>query len=189
MIGYLIGTPLVHEDALILQTSAGVGYEVFVAPTQLPQITQREQVELHIYTHVREDVLQLFGFPHAEDKKLFQLLLSVSGIGPKTALILSARGAQAVIDSVQQANVSFFTTVPRVGKKLAKKIILELGSKVGTLKELSLGAPDDKTREIIAGLVNLGFSETQAEQTTQSLDPNLSTEAALKAALTQLHHG
>ena len=139
MIAYLTGSPIFQAQQVVVVTG-GVGYLVHVGNTLLSQLSsqQAEQVSLHIYTHVKEDRLELYGFDRLENLELFKLLIAISGVGPKTAQNLVDAGSERLIEAVRQAQTSFFTSVPRVGKKLAQKIIIELKSKLGSLQELNL---------------------------------------------------
>lgn len=122
-------------------------------------MAHKVEVELFIYTHVREDILELYGFNSTEEKRLFLLLLDVSGVGPRTALAITERSPQEIISAVQQADSKFFSSIPRVGKKVAQKIIIDLKSKLGSLKELDLGPTTSQEQEIVTALASLGFAE------------------------------
>ena len=148
MIGYLKGTASFSGSELIVIVN-GVGYQVHVGRPALSAITTSEEIEHHIHTHVREDALELYGFKTSEEKRLFLLLLNVSGVGPRTALAITERDPQSIISAVQQANSSFFSSIPRVGKKVAQKIIIDLKSKLGSLKDLDLSPLSTKESEII----------------------------------------
>lgn len=185
MIAQLTGKPIVQNNQLIIDV-AGVGYGVLVSAQTLAKVQGQALVTLSIYTHVKEDVLELFGFLNPADKKLFELLLSVNGVGPKTALSISQFGATAITEAVQQANVSFFTKIPRVGKKVAQKIIIELKSKLGSLKELELGGiTDPKQKEVIEALLALGFDEQEAYHKLEKLDITQPIQTVIKQALKQ----
>lgn len=158
MIGFLRGAPkLIGSDLLI--DVAGVGYQIHVTASLLAEVAHKAEVELFIYTHVREDILELYGFNTAEEKRLFLLLLDVSGVGPRTALAITERSPQEIIIAVQQADSKFFSSIPRVGKKVAQKIIIDLKSKLGSLKELDLGPTTSQEQEIVTALASLGFAE------------------------------
>lgn len=158
MIGYLSGTPQQVQDKVLIKTG-GVGYEVSVGTTTLAQLISMPTAELYIHTHVKEEALELYGFLTLDERSLFRLLLSVAGVGPKTALAIANTGADALRIAVQQADVGFFTAVPRVGKKLAQKIIIELKSKLGSLNELQLDTPTGANQDILSALLALGFDE------------------------------
>ncbi len=164
MIGYLKGTPKIIDDRLLILTASGVGYEVYVGQDLLSQANLKDELELYVYTHVKEDQLTLFGFKTTQEKRLFQLLLSVSGVGPSTALNISELGVERITTAVQEAQVATFTAIPRVGKKLAQKIIIELKSKLGSLKELELGEAKGQAKELVEALVALGFDEQASYQ-------------------------
>ncbi len=183
MIALLTGTPIISDGTLIIDVH-GVGYAVLVSTKTLQLAQQQNPVTLYIHTHVREDALELFGFSNPQDKRLFLLLQSVSGVGPKTALTISDRGAQAIISAVQQADLGFFGAVPRVGKKLAQKIIIELTSKLGSLKELNLQPLSGFEQEISAALISLGFSEEEVATAIRDEDlSDLSLEQAIQKLL------
>lgn len=186
MIAYLHGIPkLIGQDLVILV--GGVGYGVKVTAKVLANLRDQPEIELFIYTHVREDKLELFGFPSPSEKETFELLLNVSGVGPSTALNLVGAGSTQLIEAVQNAQVSFFTNIPRVGKKLAQKIIIELRGKLGELKSLDLGPKTGKQVEVSEALVSLGFEEARVEEIMAGLDvENLDLQTAIKQAMKAL---
>ncbi|MBQ6154813.1 Holliday junction branch migration protein RuvA, partial [bacterium] len=117
MIAYLKGTAKVYSDYLIIVTG-GVGYKVFVGGKLLSRANNSE-IEVFTYAYIREDRFELYGVSSENELKLFEMLLSVSGCGPKMALALTDAGANKIIEAIQQADVTYFTQFPRVGKKLA----------------------------------------------------------------------
>ncbi|HEY9660760.1 MAG TPA: Holliday junction branch migration protein RuvA, partial [Allocoleopsis sp.] len=158
MIGYLQGTPRISGTTLLVITG-GVGYQVFAGQAVFDKARSSTSIELYIYTHVKEDALELFGFLGQQQKEIFELLLSVSGVGPKTALALSELGSESISRAVQEADVSAFSAVPRVGKKVAQKIIIELKSKLGSLRDLSLASDVGPIGDVREALESLGFSD------------------------------
>ena len=146
-----------------------------------------KEVELYIYTHVREDVLDLYGFSQKDELELFQLLLNVSGVGPKSALIIIDRGVVAVRQAIVSTDVSFFTSIPRIGKKNAQKIILELKGKLGSLAELDLEDIGGQTQEVIEALQTVGFSKSEALEAVRNLPGDVETiEDKIRYALKQM---
>ncbi len=191
MIALLRGTAHITDDEVCLEVN-GVGYQVSVGPTTLERLRQSQQNEalLFIHTHVREDSIKLYGFESHPEKKSFELVLSVSGVGPQTALHVVSKGAQALSDAIREADIVFFTAFPRVGKKLAQKIIIELRDHLGALESLDLPPLSKKHQDVVGALQSLGFDEAAAEQATQKLDiESQSVEQSIKQALTQLKHG
>lgn len=188
MIAYLHGVPRIIGQQLIVLVG-GVGYGVKVSPKILANLNSAQDVELFIYTHVKEDKLELFGFISSQEKETFELLLSVSGIGPTTALSLVAAGSSQLIEAVQNAQVSFFTNIPRVGKKLAQKIIIELRGKLGELKSLDLGPKSSAHLEIVDALTSLGFDETRVSEVVATFDlEKVDLQTAIKLAMKELAH-
>lgn len=186
MIGFLSGTIHKLTDALIIKTTSGVGYKVETGPSLFLRLQDGEEVEMFIYTHVKEDALKLFGFKTQKDISLFELVLSVSGVGPKTALALVDTGAERLVTAVQNADVSFFSSIPRVGKKLAQKIIIELKSKLGGLKDLDLSPLSQTEQDVMDGLLGLGFPETHIHDVLKTLDTKQPVETVLKEAVKKL---
>ena len=118
---------------------------------------------------------------------LFEYLLSVSGIGPKSALHIADRGVEPITQAVQQADIGFFTQIPRVGKKLAQKIIIDLRSKLGALKELDLKPESQQYSDVVSALENLGYGKDDIYRSLQNIDvEELSVQAAIKLAMKQL---
>lgn len=171
----------------------GVGYEVLVSTRLLANVASTQHPEpkelsLYIYTHVREDIFELFGFETLQDKDLFKLLLGVSGVGPRTALAIMDVGAAGIIQAVQAADVKTFSSAPRVGTKLAQKIIIELKPKLGSLQELYLGPSRPQEQDVLDALLALGYSEQQAHQALRQLDitETSDTSTLIKSAIRSL---
>jgi len=189
MIGFLSGEVVARDDPYIVIDVNGVGYKVVVANGVLSNLGKNGKVKLFIYTHVREDAISLFGFLDSLDLKLFENLISVSGIGPKTAMnIFSIGNREEIIQSIITSDVSFFTGVPRLGKKNAQKIIIELKSKLGSIEDLDLTKIDVKENsEVIAGLKNFGFSNREAIEAVKAIKGNgQTTEEKIRLALKEL---
>lgn len=189
MIAYLRGTTIVKTDHLIVLTG-GVGYLVYVGQKLLHNFTSSGQaVELYIHSHIKEDRFELYGFRTEEELHIFKLLLAISGVGPKTALALADAGPNSLIEAVQQAQTSFFTSLPRVGKKLAQKIIIELKPKLGSLTELNLSTLSPQAQDVMDALLGLGFEENAIQNALATLDiETMELQAAIKAAIKLLNH-
>lgn len=161
MIGILKGTIFSKKPNHVIIMIRGVGYRVFTTPALLEKLPVGKEKILHIYTHVRKDILDLFGFSTEEELKLFELITAISGIGPKRALLIVDKGVGDVEKAVISGDVSFFTTIPRLGKKNAQKVIIELKSKLGDTGELDLTGDDGQTQEVVNALKSLGFSKKE----------------------------
>jgi Holliday junction DNA helicase RuvA len=134
MIGYLSGTVVSTNEKFMIIDTGGVGYKVFTTPNLLQQNAIGSAISLWIYTAVREDTLDLFGFDSESIQELFELLISISGIGPKSALgILSLADIGSLVYAIKNENISYLTQVSGIGKKMAEKIILELKDKIEKL--------------------------------------------------------
>lgn len=189
MIGLLTGKIAFRNDPYIILDVHGVGYNVYVTPQLFPSLTLGQELTIYTHTHVREDALELFGFPTAEDLRLFELLIDVNGIGPKTAVGVFAVGRRSeIVSAIAQADVDFFTGVPRLGKKNAQKIIIELKNKIGGKEDLDLReASDDITVETIAALEGIGFSEREARMALKAIEgKGITVQEKVKLALKQL---
>jgi Holliday junction DNA helicase RuvA len=160
MISYLQGTIKDHMDHYSTIVVHGVGYAVYTANSWKQTHQVLESCEVFIYTHVKEDAIELYGFETRQERTLFEHLLSVSGIGPRSALLIVGNGVSETITAIAQADVSYFTSIPRIGKKNAQKIIIELKNKVGGTNELDLaeeGSP--MVQDIVEALTSMGFAK------------------------------
>ncbi len=166
MIARINGTLIQKTPVSLIVEAMGVGYEVFVPLTtfyELPEVG--EKIVLHIYTQVREDAITLFGFISQREKDIFQLLITVNGIGPKLAMnILSGTDPQELIRSVSRGDLNRLVRIPGVGKKMAERIIFDLRDK--KIAEVSGSQADDKPSEpdvqemkddALSALMNLGY--------------------------------
>jgi len=186
MIAFLTGTLLEIGTPIVLLVG-GVGYGVRVADKHTASWSQGQSLSLWIHTHVAETSLELFGFPEPKEKELFLLLLQVSGIGPRTALQLSSLGSEQIGRAVRAGDTRFFSQVPRVGKKLAQKIIIELASKLGSLEELQLGTLDTNHALLLEAMLALGYDEHLVYDRVSKTDMSTVTlEQALKQTIQTL---
>ena len=190
MIGRLTGIMATINKTPAIIDVHGVGYSVHITQKEAKTLAYNKPVTLHIHTHVREDSLDLYGFSDQNDLWLFELLLTVSGIGPKTGLSIIERGAQAIQHAVLSADTDFFTTIPRLGKKNAQKIIIELKTKLGGIKDIDLTDDESETKQILDALTDMGFDRKQATNALRDIDPAVSAEQKIKTALKALgkHH-
>lgn len=185
MIAYLEGIVAIKKEHLIVLTG-GVGYLVFVGSRLLRTLKDGEIAALYIYSHIKEDRFELYGFKSEEELEVFKMLIAISGVGPKTGLALADAGTEQLIEAVRQAQTSFFTGVPRVGKKLAQKIIIELKGKLGSLKELNLSTLSPKAQDVMDALLGLGFEENHVAELIADLDiENMDLQVAIKTVIKQ----
>jgi holliday junction DNA helicase RuvA len=171
MIGTLKGTVEYREDPYVIVDVNGVGYKVLVPITVLARINALgDSIKLYTHTHVREDVLELYGFSDPADLKLFEYLISVSGVGCRTASGIFSVGARSeIIQAIVANDVAFFTSVPRLGKKNAQKIIIELKNKIGGGDDLDLSADSQENNEIVTALKTFGFDPKESQEAIRAL--------------------
>lgn len=171
MIGTLKGTVEYRQDPYLIIDVNGVGYKVLVPITVLSKLNGLgEHIKLYTHTHVREDLLELYGFEGPSDLKLFEYLISVSGVGCRTASGIFSVGTRSeIIQAILGGDVAFFTSVPRLGKKNAQKIIIDLKSKFGTGADLDLSEEGLDSSEIVSALKSFGFSVPEAQAAVRGL--------------------
>lgn len=165
MIGSLKGKLTSKRPDNIIVEVNGVGYQVNVPLSILSNLSEEDStVALHIYTHVREDALQLYGFSTEEEKKTFTTLLGITGIGPKMALnILSGISHNDLRHAIEKEEVDVLCRIPGLGKKTAQRLILELREKLPALEK-----PKDRLFEdTLSALVNLGYKKSIAQQSLE----------------------
>lgn len=189
MIGSLRGKVDLKDGTTVLLDVNGVGYKVSSSSDVLSKAKLGEEIKIYTYTHVREDTLELFGFSDISSLKLFEKIISISGIGPRTALnIFSIGSSGSITGAIVKGDVDFFTGVPRLGRKNAQKLIIELRGKLGSIDELDLSAEgDEHAGEIITALKSFGFSAQEAKGAIKSIDKKIQTvEEKIRLALKYL---
>ncbi len=187
MISHLTGTLLLLDIRYAIIDVNGVGYKVSITGEVVEKLSHslNTTVSLHTYLAVRETALDLYGFMTASDLEMFEYLLTVSGIGPKSALgVLNIANANTVREAVTSGDISYLTKVSGIGKKTAEKIILELKGKLGDETEMLSGGKDAGIA--IEGLKALGYSEREARDAIKDMPKDMSPEALLKEALKKL---
>lgn len=157
-----------------------VGYSVHIP--QNVKATGAKQI-LYIHTYVREDALDLYGFTTLDDLSLFKLLITVSGIGPRTALLIMDKGSDAIERAIRESDVDFFTSIPRLGKKNAQKVIIELKSKIGSFRDLDLKDEGTEGNDLVNALVSMGFARKEVHAIIPKIDAILPIEQKIRAAL------
>lgn len=190
MISYLNGKILNKRESFVIVVVGGIGYKVFVNSSILSEVNGGQEVEFYIHQHVREDALDLYGFHSLEELELFELLLSISGIGPKSALgVLTIAPVQDIKDSIARGDSDLLIKVSGIGKKTAERVVLELRDKVGSISfgESGLSGFDNNmisSSDEMDALVALGYSLQQAREALRKVDPKIvDSGERIKAAL------
>lgn len=194
MIGRLEGILAEKASNRLILDVGGVGYEVHVPLSTFYELGEEGRtVVLQIHTHVKEDILALYGFLTAREKSLFLLLIQVSGIGPKLAnTILSGLPVEELTSAVARSDLVRLTRIPGVGRKTAERMILELRDKVTALAppaDESIASVGALQEDVVSALVNLGYPRSRAESAVAKAvqsGPGEPFEVLIKAALRQL---
>lgn len=174
MIGFLKGEVFFKEGNSIILDVNGVGYKVLGSSDVLAKAIKGNSLNLFIYTHVREDNISLFGFLESSDLKLFENLIGVSGIGPKTAMNIFSQGSRSqIVSAIVAADTSFFKSVPRLGQKNAQKIIIELKNKFGGIGDLDLSGENmSGSEEAVSALKSFGFTSKEIHDAIKNVKKN-----------------
>lgn len=177
---------------------AGVGYRVFISAATRGQLRQGEEATLYTHLAVREDALLLYGFSRQEEYEIFQLLISVSGIGPKVALgALSAISVEALCQALRRQQLSQLTKLPGIGKKTAERLILELKDKVragedgedSTADTFAAPVGEERIAEAMAALTALGYSAAEIEPVLRRAGHCSTAEETIRFALREFAGG
>ncbi len=173
MIASISGTITAKGDRFLVIETGGLGYQVFVTTATLGSAQEGENVKLFTYHHVSETASDLFGFPTLADVEFFEMLLGISGIGPRTALaVMNVAKLPDLKTAILKNDASLLTTVSGIGKKTAERIVLELRGKIeAASSDEAAGTEEDAT--VIDALVALGYSRAQARSALQKLPPSL----------------
>ncbi len=199
MIAYLEGRLTRKTPSQILILVGGVGYKLFIPVSTYYELPEEgQEVRLHVHTHVREDVLALYGFATATEERLFQRLIAVNGVGPALALkVMSGLEPKSLVDAIRSSDLRRLGSIPGVGRKTAERLVVELRDKMAELGVASgedaarapLGRVESLRDDVLSALANLGFPRPSAEKSVEAVvreDPEISFEAALKKVLRKL---
>lgn len=172
MIAHLRGRLFAKHPGHLIIEAGGVGYEVIISiPTFTALPAEGAEVSLHIYTQVREDILALYGFLDLKEKRLFERLITVAGVGPKLAVtILSGLSPERTVTAIRAQDHATLTHIPGVGKKLAERLVVELKDK---LEDMAAAAPTvvsagPAAEDVLSALVNLGYQRLAAQKAIES---------------------
>jgi Holliday junction DNA helicase RuvA len=176
MIAHLRGQILSRTPNAVVIECGGVGYELAISVTTYTELGEPgAQASLHVHTHVREDALLLFGFAELTEKRLFEKLLAVSGIGPKLAItVLSGIAAERLASAIRGGDHATLTRIPGIGKKTAERVVLELKDKLddvaafaasGAAAAPPLGVLEE---DVLSALINLGYPRPVAQKAVQA---------------------
>lgn len=182
MIGSIRGKITLKTDKFLLVETSGVGYKIYASPDVLSRA--KEEVFLHIHTHLREDALDLYGFLERQDLQFFEMLLGVSGIGPKSALaILGVASRETLSRAIGTGDTYYLTKVSGIGRKTAEKIVVELRDKMATEQSEKEGVSLQGELDALEALKSLGYSQSEAREALKKApegDVNTKVRAALK---------
>ena len=192
MIGYLTGKIISAKPTQILLDVNGVGYEIKISINTFERISGKETASLHIYTSVKEDSISLFGFHSEAEKEMFELLISISGVGPKSALsLLSGISTDELRQAIINSNAERIIAVPGIGRKTAERLILELKNKVRDIKEEGITpSKPSLQKEAVSALTTLGYNLVSSEKSVNKILsdlPDCSLEELIKKSLKELN--
>jgi holliday junction DNA helicase RuvA len=176
---------VVGSDGIVIDV-AGVGYLVQPTRRLAQKARARGEVTVETYLHVREDVLQLYGFADVAEREMFEHLLSVSGVGPKVALaIVSGSKPEELRRAIALDDTARFQAIPGIGKKTAQRVVLELKERLGDPGSGGGAAERSGAPQLVAraALVELGYSVVEADQALAEVDPDLSPEERVRLVL------
>ena len=186
MISKITGRIIYKADKFVIVEANNIGYKVY-ATTELLSIAKLdEDLEIWTYLAVRENALDLYGFSNKNELDFFELLITISGIGPKTALgILNVATVTSLRQAISSGETAHLTKVSGLGKKMADKIVLELKGKLGSYEEVSFGHKEEI--DALEALKSLGYSHKESREALQEIDKSITTTSGrVKAALKHL---
>lgn len=188
MISYIKGEIIEKTEKYITLSINGLGYKLFVTKNSLNNLSEGEQAELFCHLAVRETALDLYAFMNKKERDFFELLISISGIGPKSALgILDVADVETLHKAVSSGDTSHLTQVSGIGKKNAEKIVRELSNKIEKLGKIS-GETQNDDVDVLEALLSLGYSQQQARDSIKSIPKEIvDTQEKIKFALKDIN--
>lgn len=187
MIAHIFGTVAEKFAGTLIVDVHGVGYEINVAQGDYDAVTLDQEVKFYTYHHIREQSQELFGFSSLAAKKLFEMLITVQGVGPKAALaILSLDSAENVRNAIANADSTYLAKASGVGKKTAERVVVDLSDKVGmpiVYKQTPIQTELNTSDEALEALIALGYTLNDATKALEHVDPSLPTSERVREAL------
>ncbi len=182
MIGSIKGKITLKTDKFLIVETGGVGYKISTSPDLLSKTEKTGgEIMLWIHTHVREDALDLYGFSERAELEFFEMLLNVSGIGPRSALaILGIASIETLRKAIGTGDTSYLTKISGIGRKTAEKIVIELRDKVGEEKG---GSSLQGELDALEALKSLGYSQNEARDALKKVTPDTNTNTKIREAL------
>ena len=189
MIASLQGTVTQNDSKFIVLEVNNIGYKIYVTADTLHTMNIGSKQKVFTYLAVRENAMDLYGFINEKERNFFELLISISGIGPKGAInILSAVNSETLVSAIQTGSTAHLTKVSGIGKKTAEKIVLELKDKIGSLVGENITPGLSSDADAIEALKMLGYGAEEARESLKKIDKDITdTGAKVKAALKTLN--
>lgn len=182
MIAHLTGRVMGRTERSIVLDVHGVGFHVFMPPKAIEHLNINQETTISTYLHVREDAMELYGFVTVDEQRLFEKLITVSGVGPKMAMsVLSAASVQDVEQAIERGQAGVLTAVSGVGTKTAERIIVDLRGKLNRQEDM-----EADLSAVIEALVHLGYSVREAREAAAKTDASAPLEQRITGALKQL---
>ncbi len=182
MIGSIKGKIILKTDKFLIVETGGVGYKISVSPELISKIKNTSgEIMLWIHTHVREDAMDLYGFLDIKELEFFEMLISVSGIGPKSALgILGIANIETLRKAIGTGDTTYLTKISGIGKKTAERIVIDLRDK---FKGEEKGGSLREELDALEALKSLGYSQNEAREALKEVPSDFDTNAKIKASL------
>ena len=185
MIGSVKGKIVLKTEKFLILETNGVGYKINVSPDTVSKAKKvGDEMMLWIHTHVREDILDLYGFLDHSELEFFEMLISVSGIGPKGALtILGVASIDTLRKAISTSDISYLTKISGIGKKTAEKIVIELRDKMAEGISEKKGSSLRDELDAMEALKSLGYSQNEVREALKKVSPNTDTNTKIREAL------
>ena len=182
MIGSIKGKIILRTEKFVIVETNGVGYKINVSPNVLSKAKKLgDDLFLFVHTHIREDAFDLYGFLERPELEFFEMLLNVSGIGPRSALaILGIASIETLKKAISTSDTSYLTKISGIGKKTAERIVIELRDKMGEAKE---GSSLQGELDALEALKSLGYSQNEAREALKKVPSDLSTNERIRHGL------
>jgi len=181
MIGSIRGKIILKQERFVIVEAHGVGYKVSLSPDTISKLKDAEESFFYIHTHIREDAFDLYGFIDYEELEFFEMLINVSGIGPKGALaILTVANTDTLKRAIKTSDLPYLTKISGIGKKTAEKMVIELRDKIG---EVATKGNLREELDALEALKSLGYSQNEARETLKRVSPELDTNKKIREAL------